>query len=92
MVLLDISNSTRFELDSGYRIVDIERQAMLVLAEALSEVQDEFSIYAFSGYGRDQVNCLRLKDFDEDYNASAPPCAIWANALNVARKNVACYY
>ena len=68
MVLLDISNSTRFELDTGYRIVDIERQAMLVLAEALSELRDVFSIYAFSGYGRDQVNCLRLKEFDEDYD------------------------
>ncbi|WP_455198304.1 VWA domain-containing protein [Kaarinaea lacus] len=67
-VLLDISNSTRFELEGGYRIVDIERQAMLVLAEALSEVRDEFSIYAFSGYGRDQVNILRLKDFDDDYD------------------------
>lgn len=68
MVLLDISNSTRAELETGYRIIDIERQAMLVLAEALSEVRDEFAIYAFSGYGRDQVNILRLKDFDEDYD------------------------
>jgi nitric oxide reductase NorD protein len=67
MVLLDISNSTRAELETGYSIIDIERQAMLVLAEALSEVRDEFSIYAFSGYGRDQVNILRLKEFDEDY-------------------------
>ena len=67
MVLLDVSNSTGFQLAHG-RVIDVERQAMLVLAEALSELDDVFSIYAFSGYGRTQVDCLRLKDFDEDYN------------------------
>ena len=67
MVLLDISNSTRVELENGYRVIDVERQAILVLAEALSELQDVFSIYAFSSHGREQVNCFRLKEFDEDY-------------------------
>ena len=67
MVLLDVSNSTAFQLSHG-RVIDVERQAMLVLAEALSELDDVFSIYAFSGYGRTQVDLLRLKDFDEDYN------------------------
>jgi len=67
MVLLDVSNSTAFKLSHG-RVIDVERQAMLVLAEALSELDDAFSIYAFSGYGRTQVDILRLKDFDEDYN------------------------
>ena len=67
MVLLDVSNSTGFQLNHG-RVIDVERQAMLVLAEALSELDDVFSIYAFSGYGRTQVDCLRLKDFDDDYS------------------------
>jgi nitric oxide reductase NorD protein len=69
MVLLDVSNSTAFQLSHG-RVIDVERQAMLVLAEALSELGDVFSIYAFSGYGRTQVDILRLKDFDDDYNDS----------------------
>ena len=67
MVLLDVSNSTAFQLGPS-RVIDVERQAMLVLAEALSELGDVFSIYAFSGYGRTQVDILRLKDFDDDYN------------------------
>jgi len=67
MVLLDVSNSTQFQVGSC-RVIDVERQAMLVMAEALSEVGDVFSIYAFSGYGRTQVDCLRLKDFDDEYN------------------------
>jgi nitric oxide reductase NorD protein len=66
-VLLDVSNSTQFQVGSC-RVIDVERQAMLVMAEALSEVGDVFSIYAFSGYGRTQVDCLRLKDFDDAYN------------------------
>lgn len=69
MVLLDISNSTQFQLGQS-RVIDVERQAVLVLAEALSELGDTFGIYAFSGYGRTQVDCLRLKDFDDDYNDS----------------------
>jgi nitric oxide reductase NorD protein len=69
MVLLDVSNSTQFQV-GHCRVIDVERQAMLVMAEALSEVGDVFSIYAFSGYGRTQVDCLRLKGFDEDYNDS----------------------
>jgi nitric oxide reductase NorD protein len=68
-VLLDVSNSTQFQVGSC-RVIDVERQAMLVMAEALSEVGDVFSIYAFSGYGRTQVDCLRLKDFDDAYNDS----------------------
>ena len=69
MVLLDVSNSTQFQV-GNCRVIDVERQAMLVMAEALSEVGDVFSIYAFSGYGRTQVDCLRLKDFDENYDDS----------------------
>jgi nitric oxide reductase NorD protein len=37
MVLLDVSNSTAFQLGHS-RVIDVERQAMLVLAEALSEL------------------------------------------------------
>jgi len=69
MVLLDISNSTQFQLGQS-RVIDVERQAVLVLAEALSELGDTFGIYAFSGYGRTQVDCLRLKDFEDNYNDS----------------------
>ncbi len=67
MVLLDISKSTLTELGKC-TVIDVERQAMIVLAEALSEVGDTFSIYAFSGYGRSQVDILRLKAFDDDYD------------------------
>ena len=51
MVLLDVSNSTQFQLGQS-RVIDVERQAVFVLAEALSELGDTFGIYAFSGYGR----------------------------------------
>ena len=67
MVLLDVSNSTQFQI-GGTRVIDVERQAMIVMAEALAEVGDVFSIYAFSGYARTQVDCLRLKGFEEDYD------------------------
>lgn len=66
-VLLDVSKSTQLQI-GRHRVIDIERQAMLVMAEALAEVGDTFSVYAFSGYGRTQVDCLRLKDFDEEYD------------------------
>lgn len=66
-VLLDVSKSTQSML-GGCRVIDVERQAMIVMAEALAEVDDTFSIYAFSGYGRTQVDCLRVKSFEDEYD------------------------
>lgn len=52
----------------GKRIIDVEREAVIIMAEALESVGDEYAIYGFSGYGRDNVEFFILKEFGETYS------------------------
>jgi nitric oxide reductase activation protein len=50
------------------RIIDVEREALVVMAEALETIGDEYAIYGFSGYGRDNVEFFIVKDANEPYS------------------------
>jgi nitric oxide reductase NorD protein len=50
------------------RIIDIEREALVVMAEALESIGDEYAVYGFSGYGRDNVEFFMVKDVEERYS------------------------
>src|SRR5690606_26927014 len=47
------------------RVIDVARDAMGLLAQAFESLDDRFALYAFSGSGREQVDFLVAKDFDE---------------------------
>jgi len=68
LLLLDISESTRDRLASGASILDVERLAVAVLAEAMSALGDPFSMLAFASNGRDDVEMTTIKAFDEAYD------------------------
>jgi Mg-chelatase subunit ChlD len=68
LLLLDISESTRDGLASGTSILDVERLAVAVLAEAMSTLGDPFSMLAFASNGRDDVEMTTVKAFDEPYD------------------------
>jgi len=53
-----------------YRIIDIERQSVVLMAEALEELGDSYAISGFSGYGRDRVDYFQCKAFEERYDAT----------------------
>jgi nitric oxide reductase NorD protein len=81
LVLVDLSKSTaNFASGSSSRILDIEKEALVLLSEALDVTGDQFALAGFSGAGRSHVDYLRIKDFsdglDEDVhqriNAVAP--------------------
>jgi hypothetical protein len=79
LFLLDMSASTDERVDGKDRkpefpssgkekkIIDIEKEALVVMAEALKEIGDEYAIYGFSGYGRKEVDFYAIKDFREEY-------------------------
>jgi hypothetical protein len=67
LFLVDLSGSTEQEL-SGLRVVDIEKEAMTLMAEALDSLGDPFAIYGFSSEGRFRVDILCVKDFKEPYS------------------------
>jgi len=60
--LIDMSGST-----VGATIL-CEKEALILMSEALKELGDAFAIYGFSGYGRDNVAFYIIKDFEEPYD------------------------
>jgi nitric oxide reductase NorD protein len=68
LLLLDISESTRDRLASGVTILDVERLAVAVLAEAMSALGDPFSMLAFASNGRDDIEMTTVKAFNEPYD------------------------
>ena len=47
------------------RIIDLEKEATVLLIEALETIGDTYGVYGFSGYGRDNVEFYVIKDMDE---------------------------
>ena len=62
LFMVDMSGSTR-----GW-INDAEREALILLAEALNTLGDRYAIYGFSGWTRKRCEAFRVKDFDEPWN------------------------
>ena len=50
------------------RIIDIQREAVLLMATALEGLGDRYGIYGFSGYGRDSVEYYVAKEFDAPFD------------------------
>jgi len=59
--LIDVSGST-----SGW-INETERMALLILSEAMNQIEDRFAIYGFSGQTRKRCELYRIKGFNEAY-------------------------
>ncbi|MEO7358768.1 MAG: VWA domain-containing protein, partial [Gemmatimonadaceae bacterium] len=64
-LLVDVSGSTDSWVAEDLRIVDVEKEALLVVCDALDALGDPYTIMAFSGEGPECVNVLSLKGFDE---------------------------
>ena len=47
------------------RIIDVEKEAIVLLVNALEAIGDIYGIYGFSGYGRENVEFYIIKDLDE---------------------------
>jgi len=50
------------------RVIDLELEAVVIMAEALEGLGHEFGIFGFSGYGRDNVEFFTFKDFGEKHS------------------------
>jgi nitric oxide reductase NorD protein len=62
LFMVDMSGSTK-----GW-INDCEREALVLLAEALEVLGDRYAIYGFSGVTRRRCEVYRIKRFDEPYD------------------------
>ncbi|MFM7841211.1 MAG: nitric oxide reductase activation protein NorD, partial [Nitrospira sp.] len=76
--LVDLSGSTSRQVEAGgKRVVDVEKEGLVLLCEALEAVGDQYAIYGYSGRGRSQVDFVVLKEFDE-HDRSLPARRIGA--------------
>ena len=66
LFLLDMSGSTE-EKVHGRRVIDIQKEAMVLMAEALESLGDTYALYGFSSEGRFRVDFFNIKDFNEPY-------------------------
>ncbi len=66
LFLLDLSASTEEKVE-GRRIIDIQKEAMVLMAEALDSLGDPYGIFGFSTEGRFRVDMFVVKDFAEEY-------------------------
>jgi nitric oxide reductase NorD protein len=65
LFLVDVSGSTGRQIDSGRRVIDVEKESLVLLCEALDAVGDQYALYAYSGQGRGGVEVRAIKQFDE---------------------------
>jgi hypothetical protein len=69
LVLLDLSESTNDRVqDQEYSVLELTRQACVLLADAISKVGDPFAIHGFCSDGRHDVEYTRFKDFDQHWD------------------------
>ncbi len=66
LFLVDMSASTAEEVN-GRRVIDIEKEAMALMAEALDSLGDNFAIFGFTSEGRFRVDLFTVKEFGEAY-------------------------
>lgn len=64
-LLVDISGSTDSWVGDTRRIIDVEKEALLLVCEALDALGDRYSIVAFSGEGPECVSATQVKAFGE---------------------------
>jgi hypothetical protein len=67
--LVDVSGSTSRQLEGGRRVIDVEKESLVLLCEALEAVGDQYGLFAYSGQGRSSVDFLTIKDFDDRLGA-----------------------
>ena len=47
------------------RIIDVTKETLVLMSEALEEIGDAYAIYGFSGQGKDNVEFYHVKSFSE---------------------------
>jgi len=50
------------------RIIDVEKEAIVLMMDALEAIGDRYGVFGFSGHGRDNVEFYVIKDLAEEFN------------------------
>ena len=67
--LVDMSSSTNEVVrKGGKRVIEVEKEALVLTAEAVDAIGDACAIWGFSGYGRDEVAFYVAKGFSDSWD------------------------
>lgn len=78
LILIDVSGSTDGWISNSRRVIDVEREALLLVCIALGAMAEPFAVQAFSGKGPNGVSLWDIKRFDVPYS---PAVALRISAL-----------
>lgn len=53
---------------SQRRIIDVEKEAIVLMMDSLEAIGDRYGVYGFSGHGRDNVEFYVIKDLEEAFS------------------------
>lgn len=67
LLLIDVSGSTDAWVVGQRRVIDVEREALLLVCLAMNSLAETYAIVAFSGEGAGGVTVHAIKSFDEPY-------------------------
>ena len=68
LLLVDVSGSTDGWVSAHKRVVDVEREALLLVSIALQGMAEPYAVQAFSGEGPHGVIVRTVKTFDEAFS------------------------
>jgi nitric oxide reductase NorD protein len=74
MLLIDVSGSTDSWIAADKRVIDVEREALLLVCLALDGLAAPYAVLAFSGEGPSGVVARSIKTFDERYSSETAQC------------------
>lgn len=83
MFMIDMSGSTK-----GW-VNDAEREALVMLCEALEKLGDTYAIYGFSGWTRTRCDIYRIKRFSDRYDEAVRARIDGIEAKDYTRMGVA---
>ncbi len=66
-LLIDVSGSTDGWVSQHRRVIDVEREALLLVCLALQSLGEPYSVLAFSGESRERVTVRSVKSFAETF-------------------------
>jgi hypothetical protein len=67
------------------RIIDVEKEAIVLMIDALETIGDRYGVFGFSGHGRDNVEFFVIKDIDEEFSSDVAKRIGRAGPLHATR-------
>jgi len=85
LILLDLSGSTAAETADKVKVLDLEKQAGVILGEGLNALDDRFAVCGFNSSGREQCRYLVFKDSENNWSADTIARLMTTHSQNSTR-------